>query len=110
MVEPKGEIMQHFLLFYEAAPGYLERRAQFRDEHLTLAWQAHARGDLILGGALADPVDGAILLFQGDSPDVAARFAVADPYVRNGLVARWFVRPWSTVVGDQAASPVRVGD
>jgi uncharacterized protein YciI len=102
--------MHHFLLFYEAAPGYFEHRAQFRNEHLTLAWQAHARGELILGGALADPVDGAVLLFQGDSPDVAARFAEADPYVRNGLVARWFVRQWSTVVGNQAASPVRTGD
>jgi hypothetical protein len=69
----------HYLLFYETAPDYLERRTQFRAEHLTLAWQAHARGELILGGALADPIDGAILLFQGDSPDVAARFAEVDP-------------------------------
>lgn len=100
----------HYLLFYEAAPGYLERRAQFRNEHLTLAWQAQARGELLLGGALADPVDGAVLLFQGDSPEVAARFAAADPYVRNGLVTRWTVRPWTTVVGEQASSPVRAGD
>ena len=100
----------HFLLFYETAPDYLERRSQFRTEHLTLARQAHAQGELTLGGALADPVDGAVLLFQGDSPDVAARFAEADPYVLNGLVTRWQVRPWLTVVGDQASSPVRVGD
>jgi uncharacterized protein len=103
-------IMQHYLLFYEAAPGYLEGRVQFRNEHLALAWQAHARGELILGGALTDPADGAVLLFQGDSLDVATRFAEADPYVLNGLIARWYVRPWLTVVGDQAATPVRVGD
>lgn len=100
----------HYLLFYEPAPGYVERRSQFRAEHLTLAWQAHARGEFVLGGALADPVDGAVLLFQGDSPDVATRFAEADPYVLNGLVARWHVRPWSTVVGEQASMPVRPGD
>jgi uncharacterized protein len=98
----------HYLLFYETAPDYLERRSQFRADHLTLAWQAHTRGELILGGALADPVDGAILFFQGDSPEVAARFAAVDPYVLNGLVTRWHVRPWLTVVGDAAASPVRV--
>jgi uncharacterized protein len=98
----------HYLLFYETAPDYLERRSQFRAEHLTLAWQAHARGELILGGALADPVDGAILFFQGDSPDVASRFAEVDPYVLNGLVTRWSVRPWLTVVGGDAASPVRI--
>ena len=100
----------HYLLIYDVASDYLERRSQFRVEHLTLAWQAHARGELILGGALADPVDGAMLLFQGDSPDVAARFAEADPYVLNGLVTHWQIRPWLTVVGDDAASPVRVGN
>ena len=97
----------HYLLFYETAPDYLERRSQFRAAHLTLAWQAHERGELILGGALADPVDGAVLFFQGDSPDVATRFAKSDPYVLNGLVTRWHVRPWLTVVGEQASSPVR---
>jgi len=97
----------HFLLFYDVAPDYLERRAQFRDEHLALAWQAHARGELVLGGALADPIDAAVLLFQGESPAVVERFVAADPYVRNGLVTRWRVRPWSTVVGEAAATPVR---
>ena len=97
----------HYLLFYETAANYLERMAEFRAEHLALAWASHARGELILGGALADPVDGAVLLFQGDTPEAAERFAAADPYVRNGLVARWRVRPWSTVAGDGAASPVR---
>ena len=98
----------HYLLFYDTAPDYLERRGQFRDAHLTLAWQAHERGELILGGALGDPIDGAILLFQGDSPEAATRFAEGDPYVLNGLITRWRVRPWLTVVGDQASSPVRV--
>lgn len=97
----------HYLLFYEVTPDYVERRAQFRAEHLTLAWQAHERGELLLGGALTDPVDSAVLLFQGTSPEVATRFAEADPYVRNGLVTRWQVRPWLTVVGEQASSPIR---
>ena len=43
----------HYLLFYEVIEDYAERRGEFREEHLTLAWQAHARGELILGGALA---------------------------------------------------------
>ena len=97
----------HYLLFYEVAPDYLARRAEFRTEHLAMAWEAHARGELILGGALDEPVDGAVLLFEGDSAEVAERFAARDPYVRSGLVASWRVRPWSTVVGETAASPVR---
>ena len=97
----------HYLLIYDLAPDYLERRAQFRNEHLALAWAANARGELVLGGALADPVDSAMLLFQGDSPEAGERFAAADPYVKHGLVTRWRMRPWTTVVGKDAASPVR---
>jgi uncharacterized protein len=97
----------HYLLFYDVVDEYVQRRAAFRDAHLALAWQAQARGELVLGGALADPVDGAVLVFSGDSPAVAEAFAAADPYVRNGLVTRWRVRTWTTVVGDQAAIPTR---
>jgi uncharacterized protein YciI len=97
----------HFLLFYELVPDYVNRRAPLRAEHLRLAWASHARGEMVLGGILTEPVDRAVLLFQGDSPDVARRFAEADPYVLNGLVTRWEVRQWVTVAGDRAATPVR---
>ena len=97
----------HYLLIYDAAPDYLERRGQFRSEHLRLAWEACSRGEMLLAGALDEPVDGAVLLFQGSSPDVAERFVAANPYVKNGLVTRWRVRKWNTVVGEDAASPVR---
>jgi len=97
----------HYLMFYEFMPDYLERRGAFRAEHLALAWAAHERGELILGGALAEPADEAVVLFEADSPAVAERFAAADPYVRNGLVLRWSVRPWTTVVGESATTPVR---
>ena len=99
--------MAHFLLFYDAAPDYLQRRGEFRDEHLQLAWAAAGRGELLLGGALADPVDGAVLLFQGEDAGVAEDFARQDPYVLNGLVREWKVRAWTTVVGKQATTPVR---
>jgi uncharacterized protein len=99
----------HYFLIYDLAPDYLERRALYRTEHLALAWEAHERGELLLGGALANPVDQAMLLFQGDSPAAAQAFAAADPYVAHGLVTAWQVRPWTTVVGDDAAAPVRLG-
>jgi uncharacterized protein YciI len=99
----------HYLLDYDVVPDYVTRRAAFREEHLGLAWEAHERGELVLGGAVGDPVDGALLLFRCESPAAAERFAKRDPYVRNGLVTRWRVRPWNTVVGATAASPVRPG-
>ena len=63
--------MKHFLLFYEGAPDYLERRPKFRDAHLAYAWAAVERGDIIVAGALADPVDGAVLMFHGEDKSVA---------------------------------------
>jgi len=100
-------MVKHFLLFYDTAPDYLERRADHRAQHLKLAWEAVERGELVLGGALADPVDGAVLLFRGEDRSVAEDFARADPYVRERLVASWHVREWTTVVGELAATPVR---
>ena len=99
--------MKHFLLFYDVADDYLERRAQFRSAHLEKAWAASAEGTLVLGGALADPVDGAVLLFAAADRAVVEQFARTDPYVVNGLITRWRVREWSTVAGAGAAAPVR---
>jgi uncharacterized protein YciI len=97
----------HYLLMYDLAPDYLERRGQYRDEHLRLAWEAEARGELLLAGALAEPADGAVLVFQCDSPETVEQFARADPYVTHGLVIHYRVRQWNTVVGDAATTPVR---
>jgi uncharacterized protein len=84
----------------------VQRRTPFRQEHLGLARAALDRGELVLGGALANPADGAVLLFKGDSPAAAEAFAQADPYVRNGLVTRWRVREWTTVIGRDAEAAV----
>lgn len=87
----------HAILFYDVVDDYVARRDAFRPAHLELARRAHERGDLILAGALADPVDGAVLVFG--SVEAAEAFAGADPYVQNGLVTRWRVRKWTTVIG-----------
>jgi len=97
----------HYLLIYELADDYLERRSEFRGLHLQHAWAAHERGELVLAGALADPADQAVLFFQGETPETAERFAQDDPYVKNGLIKSWRVRAWTTVVGNDAATPVR---
>lgn len=92
----------HWILFYDVVGDYVEKRVQFREAHLNYARQAYERKELLLGGALADPVDGAVLIFRGDSPEAAETFARNDPYVLNGLVTAWRVRKWITVVGDDA--------
>lgn len=95
----------HYILFYDVGDDFVTKRAQFRAVHLALARQAYERGELVLAGALAEPPDGAVLIFHGPSPQPAEAFAKADPYVTNGLVTGWRVRKWTTVVGDGASSP-----
>jgi uncharacterized protein len=99
----------HFLLFYTYVPDVLERRPQFRGAHVAYARAALARGELRLAGAFADPVDGAVLFFSTDSKAAVERFAAADPYVTGGLVTKWTVREWTTVLGDGAAHPLPPG-
>lgn len=96
----------HYLLFYEVVDGYVNRRVPFRSAHLALAREAVARGELVLGGAFANPPDGAVLLFRGSSLAVAEAFAAQDPYVKNGLITRWYVREWTTVVGALAEASI----
>src|SRR5436305_12872934 len=97
----------HYLLFYDVVENYAERRTPFRAAHLAHAWAAADRGELVLGGALADPIDGAVLLFDCDSSAVIEAFVAADPYVQAGLITRWRIRPWTTVVGEGASNPIR---
>jgi hypothetical protein len=92
----------HYLLFYDVVDDYVTRRAPLRAAHIGHARESMARGELVLAGALANPPDGAVLLFRGRSPEMAERFAEKDPYVVNGLVKNWRVREWTTVVGRDA--------
>lgn len=92
--------MAYFALAYELVDDYLTRRAAFRDQHLKLARESNARGELLLGGAFADPADKALLVFRAEDRSVVESFARNDPYVTQGLVKRWEVRPWTVVIGN----------
>jgi uncharacterized protein YciI len=87
------------LLFYDYVENIVERRALFREEHLALAGEMHERGVLLMAGALVEPVDGAVLVFTTDDRLVVEDFVARDPYVREGLVTSWRIRPWNVVLG-----------
>jgi uncharacterized protein len=93
--------MAYFVLFYELVEDMVNRRVPYREAHLGLAREAHARGELLLAGALADPPDRALLVFRAEAAIAAEEFVRKDPYVVNGLVKKWEIRPWSVVVGNQ---------
>ena len=92
--------MGYYLLEYALVDDYLARRTAFREAHLALAREAHRRGDLILAGALAEPTDRAVLVWRTDDRSVVERFIDGDPYVHNGLVTSWTIRPWTVVIGE----------
>jgi uncharacterized protein YciI len=92
--------MYYYALLYYVIDDYITRRSLYRDDHLRLAQEAHRRGELLLGGAFSDPTDQALLVFRAPDKSVVENFARHDPYVLNGLVTRWEVRPWTVVIGN----------
>ena len=91
--------MNYYALIYHLTDDYLERRGNYRAEHLQMAKDAEARGELVLGGAYSDPADTALLVWRAEDSTVVESFVNSDPYVKNGLVARWEIRPWTVVIG-----------
>jgi len=89
----------HYILFYKYVPNYLEKREPFRAGHLQHLQAAQERGELVMAGSLNDPPDGAAIIFKGDDQSVARAVAVNDPYVQNGVVIEWDIRPWKVVIG-----------
>jgi uncharacterized protein YciI len=87
----------HHVLFYDVVDDMITKRVPFREEHLKLIRESQARGELIMAGAVGSPPDGGLFVFQTDSAAAAEAFANADPYVRNGLVTQWTVKPWTVV-------------
>ena len=92
----------YYVLLYDYADNAVGRRAPFREMHLKLAREFQERGELLLGGAFADPVDGAALVFRAGDAKVVEGFVSRDPYVASGLVTAWRIRPWTVVVGVHA--------
>ncbi|WP_062517736.1 YciI family protein [Demequina gelatinilytica] len=98
----------HAVLEYTFRDDHLTARLPYRAEHLAYAWAAVDRGEMILGGAAGDGPFTGLMIFTGEDPiALAAAHAAADPYVLHEVATSWRVLPWATVVGHDAADPVR---
>ncbi len=89
----------HFCLFYDYVPDVLTKRTPFRNDHLALIKEFHGAGKLVFAGAFDPATDGALIVFKGDSAEVAESFVKRDPYVKNGVVTGHRIKPWTVVVG-----------
>ena len=82
-----------FILRYESPDDFdmAKARAHFPAHQARWAIYREA-GTLLLIGPFADPQQGALAVFT--TQESAEEFASTDPFVLNGLVARWTVTPW----------------
>ena len=91
--------MVYLVLEYAYADDYLERRPAYRDKHLALIGEAVDRGEIVLAGPLTDPYDRALIVWAEQARASAEAFVAVDPYVTEGLVLSWQIRPWNVVAG-----------
>jgi hypothetical protein len=97
--------MPYFVLTYDVVDDFMNTRTPYRPDHLRMAHEAAARGELVMAGALGDP-PGSMLVFRAADRAVVEAFATSDPYVTQGLVRQWTVRPWTVVIGqDPSETP-----
>lgn len=87
--------MKLSILSYSYVADVLERREPHREAHLALIARMETEGRLLLAGAIGDPPEGALIVF--DSAAAAEEFAASDPYREAGLVTEHSIRPWNLV-------------
>lgn len=88
----------YYLLLYDLAPNYLEKRTAHRSLHFDHVNAALSRGEFVMGGAF-DPADQAALLFKVDDIGIIEEFAKTDPYVKAGVATNWTIKKWTVVIG-----------
>lgn len=91
--------LMYYILFYKTVEQFEEKRLPHRADHFNYIKAFVEKGALVLGGALQDPPNEAVIVFQSENPHTAQDFATNDPYVINGLITSWEVRPWNVMVG-----------
>jgi uncharacterized protein YciI len=87
----------HHILFYDYVDDVLERRGPHRADHLAHIAAAKEQGQIVMAGALGDPVHGAVIVFSEASVGQIEGFAATDPYVVAGLVRARRIEPWAVV-------------
>ena len=90
----------YFILFYHTVHDYVEKRAPYRSEHLKLLNIELKKKHVVLGGALNDPTDQAVIIWNVEDKKIIEDFVASDPYVRNGLVSKYEIRSWNVVINN----------
>jgi uncharacterized protein len=94
-IQPKLYVLQ-----YEYTEDALEKRKPYRTTHLAHIGKYAEKGNVVLAGAVDNPPTGGLLILRNISPTEIEQLAQEDPYVINGVVKKFTVKPYLAVVGD----------
>jgi len=89
-----------YILQYEYVENVLEKRAPYREAHLAGFLKQVQDGNLIIGGAVDHPPTGALSVFRNLTANDIEQFVQQDPYVINGIVTKYTIKPYIAVTGD----------
>jgi uncharacterized protein YciI len=86
-----------YVLLYESADDVASKAPAQFPAHKARLDEFHARGDLLMVGTFGDPqTQGSMAIFR--TREAAEEFAREDPFVLNGVVARYEIRDWNEVL------------
>jgi uncharacterized protein YciI len=88
--------MKH-VMTYRAVEDFLPLAQTHFPAHVERLREFHGRGVLLMVGTFDEPMNGdAMGIFT--SREAAEEFIAGDPFVLNGVVASWSVRPWDEIL------------
>lgn len=94
-IQPKLYVLQ-----YDYVANALEKRQPHRQAHLALINKQVEKGNVILGGAVNNPPTGGLLIFRNLTAQEIEQIVQQDPYVVNGVVEKYSIKPYMAVTGD----------
>jgi len=86
-----------YVLLYESADDVATKAPPHFPAHQERLKVFHERGDLEMVGTFEDPqAHGSMAIFK--TREAAEEFAADDPFVLNGVVARYEIRGWNEIL------------
>lgn len=91
--------MKKHIVTYTFVEDYLTKRTPFRKAHFEYLKTFVERGELILGGATANPADKGIIVYDKLSAVEVKEIILSDPYYIHGIVVSYTIQEWTVVLG-----------
>ena len=85
-----------YVVNYESTPDFMQKVPAHIEAHRALWRKYQAAGTLLLIGPFTDVPGTAMGVFR--TREAAESFVKEDPFMLNGLIAKWTIREWNEVL------------